>query len=80
MVATKNGTSEILYLNGVQVDTNTGAATIAASDYSLLIGSRTGHSAAEMVDNQIAQPRIYNRALTAAEVLQNYNSGKNTYK
>ena len=28
----------------------------------------------------IAQPRIYNRALTAAEVLQNYNSGKNTYK
>jgi hypothetical protein len=79
LVATKNGTSEILYLNGVQVDTNTGAATIAASDYSLLIGSRTGHSAAEMVDNQLAQPRIYNRALTASEVLRNYNSGKNTY-
>ena len=30
--------------------------------------------------DSIAQPRIYNRALTAAEVLQNYNSGKNTYK
>jgi len=27
----------------------------------------------------IAQPRIYNRALTASEVLRNYNSGKNTY-
>ena len=30
--------------------------------------------------DQIAQPRIYNRALTAEEVLRNYNSGKNTYK
>ena len=80
LAVTKNGTSEILYLNGVQVDTNTGASSIAASDYSLLIGSRTGHSAAEMVANQLAQPRIYNRALTAEEVLRNYNSGKNTYK
>jgi len=80
LAVTKNGTSEILYLNGVQVDTHTGASSITASDYSLLIGSRTGHSAAEMIDNQLAQPRIYNRALTAAEVLQNYNSGKNTYK
>ena len=29
--------------------------------------------------NDIAQPRIYNRALTAAEVQKNYNAGKNTY-
>ena len=30
--------------------------------------------------NDIAQPRIYNRALTAAEEVQrNYNAGKNTY-
>jgi len=79
LVLTKNGTSEVLYLNGVQVDTNTGAATITASAYSLLIGSRTAHSAAEMIDNQIAQPRIYNRALTAEEVERNYNAGKNIY-
>ena len=29
--------------------------------------------------NDIAQPRIYNRALTAEEVQRNYNAGKNTY-
>jgi hypothetical protein len=27
----------------------------------------------------IAQPRIYNRALTAEEVQRNYNAGKNIY-
>jgi len=31
------------------------------------------------LNGAIAQPRIYNRALTAAEVLQNYNSGKSIY-
>jgi len=30
--------------------------------------------------NSIAQPRIYNRALTAEEVERNYNAGKNIYK
>jgi hypothetical protein len=29
--------------------------------------------------DQIAQPRIYNRALTAEEVQRNYNAGKNIY-
>jgi len=79
LVVTKNGASEILYLNGIQVDTNTGASSITVSDYSLLIGSRTGHSAAEMFANQLAQPRIYNRALTAEEVQRNYDAGKNIY-
>jgi len=75
-VVTKNGTSEILYINGVQAGTNTGAATITASDYPLYIGRA---DVGEYYNNQLAQPRIYNRALTASEVLRNYNSGKNTY-
>lgn len=78
LVVTKDGTTEKLYINGALVDTETGAATFTASPYSLVIGAQTSYS--ENWDNQIAQPRIYNRALTAAEVLQNYNSGKNTYK
>jgi hypothetical protein len=76
-VVTKDGTAEILYLNGVQVDTNTGAATITANDVNLYLGGKVSPS--ERVIGELAQPRIYNRALTAAEVLQNYNSGKNTY-
>ena len=79
LVATKDGASEKLYVNGSEVATNTGAATITASAYSLLIGSRTGHSLAEIFPHPLAQPRIYNRALTAEEVQRNYNAGKNTY-
>jgi hypothetical protein len=77
IAVTKNGTAEILYVNGAQVDTATNNATITASAENLLLGQAT--TGTEPLDSQIAQPRIYNRALTAAEVLQNYNSGKNTY-
>jgi len=78
LVVAKNGTEEKLYLNGVLVDTETGPATFTASPYSLVIGANS--SKVEHWQSAIAQPRIYNRALTASEVLQNYNSGKNTYK
>ena len=77
LAVTKDGTAEKLYINGALVDTETGAATFTASTFPLLIGSRTAYG--EFFKNQIAQPRIYNRALTAAEVQKNYNAGKNTY-
>ena len=79
LVVTKNGTAEILYINGVQVDTNTGAATMSSTIYDLLIGTRTQYSTIEMVANQLAQPRIYNRALSAEEIQRNFNAGKNIY-
>ena len=74
---TKDGTAEILYINGAQVDTATNNATITASAENLLLGQAT--TGTEPLDSQIAQPRIYNRALTAEEVQRNYNAGKNTY-
>jgi len=40
---------------------------------------RTRWNAARTMPDQIAQPRIYNRALTAEEVARNYNSGKAIY-
>ena len=76
---TKDGTSEILYLNGVQVDTFTGAATISSTAFDLIIGTLTSKGPSESIANQLAQPRIYNRALTASEVLNNYNVTKNLY-
>jgi hypothetical protein len=77
LVVTKDGTEEKLYINGALVSTQTGAATFTASPYSLVIGAQSSY--AENWDNQLAQPRIYNRALTAEEVQRNYNAGKNTY-
>ena len=76
---TKTGTAEILYLNGVQVKTFTGAATISLTAFDLIIGTLTSKVPSESVANQIAQPRIYNRALTAEEVARNYNNAKSIY-
>lgn len=72
-VVTKNGTAEVIYINGVQAGTHTGAASITASAFPLYIGRA---DVGEYLDNQLANPRIYNRALTAAEVLRNYNADK----
>ena len=77
LLVTKNGASEILYINGLQVATHTGNVAISTSPYDLVLGANTDKD--EKTSSQIAQPRIYNRALTASEVLRNYNSGKNTY-
>jgi len=79
LIVTKNGSAEILYINGSQVDTNTGSATMSSTIYDLLIATRTQYSTNEMIANQLALPRIYNRALTATEVARNYNADKSKF-
>ena len=64
--------SNILYINGISRSTNTSSNPNAAPAGSTLIG----HSA---FNGNISIARIYNRALTATEVLQNYNATKNRY-
>ena len=79
LVGTEDGTNLKLYVDGVLVDTDaTIAGDIFTSAYNVEIG-RYNNSTSNEYANQIAQPRIYNRALTAEEVQRNYNAGKNTY-
>ena len=77
-VGTTDGSTITPYVNGVAGTTAAQTTALAASDIDVTIGTddTKGISA---VQKQLAQPRIYNRALTAAEVLQNYNSGKSIY-
>jgi len=79
VVGVYDGTNINIYLNGSFVVQAAASATSKTNTYSKRIGTDTA-GASRTYKDQIAQPRIYNRALTAAEVLQNYNSGKNTYK
>ena len=80
LVGTEDGTNLKLYVDGVLVDTDaTTSGDIFTSAYNVEIG-RYNNSTTNEYANQIAQPRIYNRALTAEEVERNYNAGKNTYK
>jgi hypothetical protein len=78
-VGTEDGTNLKLYVDGVLVDTETSiSGNIFDSDYNVEIG-RYNNSTSQEYTNQLAQPRIYNRALSAEEIQRNYNAGKNIY-
>ena len=68
---TSPSTSNILYINGISRSTNTSLNPNAPAGSTLI-----GHSA---FNGNISIARIYNRALSATEVLQNYNATKNRY-
>jgi hypothetical protein len=76
-ICVEDGSDVRTYVNGVLQSTKTISLQMD-SDGDFSIGSKPDILADEIAA-QIAQPRIYNRALTASEVLRNYNSGKNTY-
>ena len=77
IVAVKSATDVKYYVNGAIDSTHSSTDTIFNAATPVEIGRNENGS--NYSSDQLAQPRIYNRALTAAEVLQNYNSGKNTY-
>ncbi len=69
-----------LYINGVEEESNAaGSSTASLSSVNPTSIGTDNTGSSRSYKNQLAQPRIYNRALTASEVLRNYNSGKNTY-
>jgi hypothetical protein len=79
IVGTYNRTNAVLYIDGVQQAITAHTTAISTGTLPVEIG-RNFTTSNQALTAPIAQPRIYNRALTAAEVLRNYNSGKNTYK
>lgn len=76
IVATYDGTTLTLYRNGTSVGTPvTTTGNITNTSKTLTIGVRGG----QYFGGRIANSKIYNRALTASEVLQNYNALKSFY-
>ena len=81
LVGTTDGSTITPYVNGVAGTTAAQTTALAASDIPVTIGMENTHGVADSsTKGPIAQPRIYNRALTAEEVERNYNAGKNIYK
>jgi hypothetical protein len=76
---TFDNTTLILYLNGVQVaSTSTGGPVTLNTTRPLQIGVREIQGVGYFNGN-INLTQIYNRALSAAEVLQNYNNTKSRF-
>ena len=77
VVGTYDGSTQKIYLNGVQVQSTALSITLKQSSFKVMLG---GYATGVYTLNPIAQPRIYNRALTAEEIERNYSAGKNIYK
>jgi hypothetical protein len=81
LIFTYNGTIVTGYVNGASVTVTTTFGSIPASMHvgtaPLYIG--TDNDSGTMLLRQIGDIRIYDRALTADEVLKNYNARKSAY-
>ena len=78
IVGTYDKTNRKIYVNGELINTNAYTSAINTSSDKVQIGAYA-NLAANAYNKPIAQPRIYNRALTAEEVERNFTAGKYTY-
>lgn len=76
VVAVTNGSSHFIYLNGQQIGTTSGTGPWPASGENVTIGYAGFHT---RLTGVLSISKIYNRALSAAEVFQNYNALKSRF-
>lgn len=69
-----------LYVNGASQGSNSHAFTsVKNAGFPMYIGSYNGGEFSQWFNGKIGIVRIYNTALTSAEVLQNYNADRSFY-
>jgi hypothetical protein len=73
--------SRRLYINGIQVNSDTQSGTIATNSGGMSIGVYGGFNGARgyYYNGNLSLCRIYNRALSAAEIQQNFNATKSRF-
>ena len=76
-VATYDGATMLIYLNGTQVASKAQSGTITTNTNILAIGQQTGYG--EYFGGRVASVKVYNRALNSTEVSHNYNVQKARY-
>lgn len=75
-----DNTSMYVYKNGVIYSTSSSSGVSVSSQFSrFTIGTPTAILGSYCGNNRVSNVLIYNRALTAAEILQNYNSTKSRF-
>jgi len=81
ITAVYNGSSIIFYEDGIQISTDSQSGTINSAVDDLYIGAQIygGSSYKNFFNGNIANAKVYNKALTAAEVTQNYNATKGRF-
>tara|TARA_R100000951_G_scaffold80641_1_gene68446 strand:- start:1680 stop:2327 length:648 start_codon:yes stop_codon:yes gene_type:complete len=78
VVGTYDGTTPLIYVNGVSQTLGSELAGGAGAADKCYIG-RTAFATPYYFDGKIADVKIYNKALTSVEILQNYNATKGRF-
>ena len=79
LAATYNGTSQILYVNGVGQTPLAWTGTIKWGTSNFVIGCRQLAARDRFFVGKLALPRIYSRALSAPEILNHYNQERHLF-
>jgi hypothetical protein len=79
VVATYNGSQKKIYVNGVLVSTQSVTGTVTQNTTGAAYVGIYGSFAGYPFNGRISQTLVYNRALSDAEVLNNYNAVKDRY-
>jgi hypothetical protein len=72
LAATYDGTAQRLYVNGVQVSTRAQTGQVSTSTSPLRLGGNASYG--EYFQGRIDEVRLYNRALTAAQIQADMNA------
>jgi hypothetical protein len=79
LVGVASGSTMYMYLNGQQVASTALGNAIGTSSNSLKIGSRGDGPSVAAGTGKCGPIKIYNRALSATEILQNFNAYRSRY-
>jgi hypothetical protein len=76
---TFDGSTKVAYIDGVSVGTDSIPSGTLTSSFSNRKIGRFGSSGTYYVNGEISQVKIYNKALTASEIQQNFNALRGRY-
>ena len=81
VVGTFTSGSRILYVNGIRKNSDSATGTINTNNNGMSIGAYGGYNGSRdyYYNGDIAIVRVYNKVLTPAEVLNNYNALKGRF-
>jgi hypothetical protein len=70
-IATYDGANMIIYINGAEINSKSQTGTFVTNTNYLAVGQQPGYG--EYYGGRIGSIKVYNRALAAAEISQNFN-------
>lgn len=79
VICTYNGSTKIIYVNGVQAASVNASGTLQTGQTNQYIGKLGNAGNSYQFNGRIGETRVYNIALSAAQVLQNYNATKGRF-